>query len=106
MREGLDDLDAALDQHVGPAAVIARDSADHDAEVKAMVTQSGRRQRDPRAINDARQAYPGKPIGAEHEQLAALRGQTSGNHPDQAPSGCTFAMEKEPDRLRCAGSGV
>jgi hypothetical protein len=32
MREGLHDLDAALDQNVGPAAVIAGDAADQDAE--------------------------------------------------------------------------
>ena len=37
MREGLDDLDGALDQHVSPAAVIPRDTPDDDAKGEAEV---------------------------------------------------------------------
>src|SRR5271155_2469484 len=73
MREGLDDLDAALDQHVDPAAVIPGDTADYDAEGEAdgHADQTDS-QRDPRAINDARQHIAAKAVGSEQKQLAAL----------------------------------
>src|SRR5437868_12688930 len=73
MREALDDLDAALDQDVGPAAVIAGDAADQDAERKADDdADQPDRQRDARAIDDARQEIAAEPVGAEQKERAAL----------------------------------
>src|SRR5947208_4915575 len=73
MREALDDLDAALDQDVGPAAVIAGDAADQDAERKADDdADQPDRQRDARAVDDARQEIAAEPVGAEQKERAAL----------------------------------
>src|SRR5215472_18489884 len=74
MREALDDLDAALDQDVGPAAVIAGDAADHYAERKADDdAEEADCQRDARAVDDARQEVAAEPVGAQQEQRPALR---------------------------------
>src|ERR1700724_648524 len=75
MRAGLDPLDAALDQDVGPAAVIAGDAANQDAEREADDDpDQPDRQRDPRAVDDARQQVAAEPVGAEQEHLTARRG--------------------------------
>src|SRR5438132_526729 len=101
MREGLDDLDAALDQDIGPAAVIAGDAADQDAEGEADDdTEQSDGQRDPRAIDDARQQIAAEPVGAEQEQLAAL-GRAHQVHiaVDPAPEFVWIAVAQEADRL-------
>src|SRR5207248_10424245 len=74
MREGLDHFDAALDQDVGPAAVIAGNAADQDAEREADDdAEQPDGQRDPRAVDDARQQVAAETVGAEQKQLAARR---------------------------------
>src|SRR3984893_3344339 len=101
MREGLDDLDAALDQDVGPAAVIAGDAADHDAEGKADDdAEQPDRERDPRAVDDARQQIPAEPVGAEQEHLTALRRAHQVEIAvDPAPEFVRVAVAQEADRL-------
>ena len=59
--------------HVDPAAVIAGDAADDDAEREAdRDADQADRQRDARAVDDARQHVAAEPVGAEQEQRAAL----------------------------------
>src|ERR1051325_3201047 len=73
MREALDHLDAALDQDVGPAAVIAGNAADQDAERKADDdADEPDRQRDARAVDNARQEIAAEPVGAEQKERSAL----------------------------------
>src|SRR5712671_1986907 len=101
MREGLDDLDAALDQDVGPAAVIAGDAADQDAERKADDdADQPDGQRDPRAVDDPRQQVAAEPVGAEQEHLPARRraGQVH-IAVDIAPEFVRVAMTQPAERL-------
>src|SRR6266566_1490744 len=101
MREGLDDLDAALDQDVGPAAVITGDAADQDAEGEADDdAEQTYGQRDPRAIDDAGQQIAAEPVGAEQKHLTALRRadqvKIAVDHP---PELVGIAMAEEAHRL-------
>src|SRR5229473_142909 len=101
MREGLDHLDAALDQDVCPATVIAGNAADHDAEREADDdADQADRQRDPRAVDDARQQVAAEPVGAEQEQLAAFGWADEMDIAcDQAPELVAVAMAQKADRL-------
>ncbi len=57
-------------------------------------------ERDPRAINDARQHIAAEPVGAEQKQLAALRRADQVEIArDEAPVIVLVAVAKEPDRL-------
>ena len=68
-------LDRALGGIVDPAAVIARQTADHHAEDKAdQDAEQTDGQRNPRTVDDAGQHVAPQPIGAEQEQRAARRG--------------------------------
>src|SRR5271167_3252156 len=105
MRERLHDLDAALDHDVGPAAVIPGDATDDDAERKTdRDADEADGQRDARAVDDAREEVAAEPVGAEQEQLPALRG-TSEMKPgrDVAPEQIRVAATEEPERLVLVG---
>src|SRR5712671_4673062 len=101
MREGLDDLDEALDQDVGPAAVIAGNAADQDAEREADDdAEQSDGQRDPRPVADARQQLAAEAVGAEQEQLAARRGAGEVEVAvDRAPKFVGVAAADPVDRL-------
>ena len=101
MREALDHLDAALDQDVGPAAVIAGDAADQDAERKADDNaDQPDRQRDARAIDNARQEIAAEPVGAEQKERAALgRADQVQIARDIAPELVGIAVAEPADRL-------
>src|SRR5947209_110354 len=102
MRKRLDHLDAALDQNVGPAAVVAGDAADQDAERKAdRDPDQPDRQRNAGAVDDAREQVAAEPVGAEQEQIAALgRADEVKIALEQAPELVAVTMAEEADRLR------
>src|SRR6266446_7529987 len=105
MREGLDDLDQALDQDIDPAAVIAGDAADDDAEGEADGdADQPDGQRDARAVEDAREQVATEPVGAEQEERALL-GRTGEVEIalDEAPELIAVAVAEESDRLWLAG---
>src|ERR1044071_6584655 len=101
MRKRLDDLDRALDQHVGPAAVIPGDAADHDTENKAdRDTDQPDRQRDARTVNDARQEIAAEPVAAEQEHRRPFRrAHQVPVTADQTPGFIAVAAAEKPDRL-------
>src|SRR5438067_766376 len=101
MWKRLDDLDAALDQHVGPAAVIPGNAADQDAEAEADdYPDQADGQRDPSAVDHAGQQIPAEPIGPEQEQVTILgRANKVKITGDQSPIVIFVAAAKEPDRL-------
>src|SRR6266567_2547218 len=98
MRERLDDLDPALDQHIRPATVIPGNAADQDAEGEADGhANQADRQRYPCAINDAGQHIATEPVGAEHKQLAPLRRANEVEIArDETPVLVPVAVAKEP----------
>src|SRR5260221_2393996 len=105
MREGLDDLDQALDQDIDPAAVIAGDAADDDAEGEADGdADEADGQRDARAVEDAREQVAAEPVGAEHEERAVL-GPAGAMEIvlAEAPEPVAVAVAEKADRLRLAG---
>src|SRR5581483_6330968 len=101
MREGLDDLDAALDQHVGPAAVIAGNAADQDAEGKAdRNPDQPDGQRNAGAVDDAREHVAPEPVGPEQEQLTAVSGAEQVEIAcEQTPIEIAVAVAEEADWL-------
>src|SRR5258707_11932925 len=105
MREGLDDLDQALDQDVDPAAVIAGDAADDDAQGEADGdADEPDGQRDARAVEDAREQIAAEPVGAEQKERAALgRAGEMAIAVEEAPERIAIAVAEEADRLRLAG---
>src|SRR4051812_26956806 len=100
MRERLDDLDPALDQHVGPAAVIPGNAADHDAENKAdRDADQPDRQRDPRAVDDARQEIAAEPVTAEQKHFSpGRRAEQVQVSLDGAPEFITVATAEKAER--------
>src|SRR5713101_3186748 len=99
MRKGLDHFDDTLDQHVGPAAVITGDAADQDAEAEADDhTDETDGQRDPRAVNDARQQVAAEPVSAEEKHLPVRRRTEQVEIArDEPPVIIPVAMAKEAD---------
>mgnify|MGYP000334839055 CR=1 FL=1 len=80
-RKGADDLDQALDQVVDPSAVVAGDTAQHDADRKAhQDAQQADRQRDAGAVDDPREHVAPDVVGAEQEARI-------GEWPDQGTAG-------------------
>src|SRR6266478_6173853 len=99
MREGLDYLDAALDQDIGPTTVVAGDPTDQDAQCEANShTEEPHAQRDPCPIDHPGQEITTEPVGTEQEQLAAAgrtdEMQVSG---DQSPEQIFVAAAEEAD---------
>src|SRR5271154_4718518 len=73
MREGLDNLHAALDHYIAPAAVIAGDAADDDAKGKANGdANQPDGQRDAGPVDHPRHQIATEPVSPEQEQLPAL----------------------------------
>ena len=86
MREGLDNLHAALDHDIAPAAVIAGDAADDDAEGQADGdADQPDGQRDARTVDHPRHQIATEPVGPEQEQLPASAGQTRCRSPGNKP---------------------
>src|SRR5437667_973974 len=102
MREGLDDLDQALDQDIDPAAVIAGDAADDDAEGEADGdADQADGQRDARTVEDAREQVAAEPVGAEQKERALLgRAGEMEIALDEAPEQVAGAVAEAADRLR------
>src|SRR5258707_13280980 len=107
MREGLDDLDQALDQNVDPAPVIAGDAADDDAEGEADGdADEADGERDARAVEDAREHVAAEPVGAEQEELAVLgRADEMDVALDQPPEEIAVAVAEEAQLLHLGGIG-
>src|SRR5579883_585029 len=104
MGKRLYDLDEPLDQHVDRAAVIAGDAADHDTQGEADGdTHEADRERDPRAIDDARQKIAPEPVGAEQKQRAARGGAEKMQIAwEEAPEEIAIAVTEEAQRLHLA----
>src|SRR5262249_56464451 len=99
--EGRPHRESAVNQCGGPAAIIAGDAADQDAEGEADDNaKEADRQRDPCAVNDARQEIAAKPVGAEQEQLPAFRRADQVQIAiEETPEAVAVAMTEELDRL-------
>src|SRR5215470_18311247 len=105
MRKGLDDLDHALDEHVDPTAVIAGDAAEKETQGEADGNANeAHRQRDARAIEDARKHVTAEPIGAEEKELSVLgRADEMKIALPEAPEEIALAMAEEAQRMHDAG---
>ncbi len=101
MRQRLDDLDDALDDQIERAAIIAGEAADDDAQrERDGDADEADRQRNPRAVNHAREHVAAKPVGAEQEQRAAFgRAEQMPVGFEQPPEHVRVPATKEADRL-------
>src|SRR6516165_3077675 len=101
VRKRLDDLNTALGQDVGPAAVISGDAADQDAEREAdRHAEKANGQRNTRTVNHARQQVTAEPISAGQVQLPAPdRADEVEIAREQSPEAVFATMAEEADRL-------
>src|SRR5579863_1642957 len=101
MRKRLNHFDNALNKDVGPAAVIPGDAADHDTEREAdRDADKTDGQRNPCAIDDARQQIATEPVGAEQEQLPAIgRADEMEACRDEAPEQVFVALAEKAQGL-------
>src|SRR5260221_97712 len=91
MRKRLDDLDATLDQDIGPSPVIAGNPSDQDAQREADCNaQKPDGQRDARPVDHARQEIAPESVSSGQEQLPAVsranKVQVAGKQPPEAIS--------------------
>src|ERR1700730_13910824 len=101
MWKRLDDLDPALDQDVGPPAIIAGNPADQNPERKAdRHAEQPDGQRDPRPVDHSRQQIAAEPIGPRQKKLPA-DGRTHQVQITwkQPPDAILAAVAEEADRL-------
>src|SRR5689334_6030143 len=101
MRETLDDLDGALDHVVDPAAVVAGDAADHEAEDEAQGdAEQADGERDARRVDDTAEHVAPESVGAEQEKRSAF-GRTDEMEAagDEAPELVLLAQAEEAQLL-------
>src|SRR6266436_9062592 len=89
MRKRLDDLNAALDQDIGPSPVIAGNPSDQDAQRKADGNaQKPDSQREARPVDHTRQEIAPQSVCSGQEQLPAVsranKVQVAGKQPPEA----------------------
>src|SRR6266446_7847339 len=97
MRKRLDDLDAALDQDIGPSPVIAGNPSDQDAQRETDCNaEKPDGQREARPVDHARQQIAPESVGSGQEQLPAVgranKVQVAGKQPPEAI--CTTMTEE------------
>src|SRR5206468_3404087 len=102
MREALDDLGEALDDHVDPTAVVAGEPAQEQSErERERDTDQADGERDAGGIDDAAEHVAAQPVGAQPEELPALGGTDEMEAAlDQTPEFVTVTQAEEPQRLR------
>src|SRR6185436_11824736 len=101
-------FDEALDQRVDPAAVIAGNSAQHDADDEAhRDTEQAHGERDAGAVDHAREHVAAETVGAEEKEGAVLSGTDKVEiRLEQVPELMAVAAAEEAQRLDLAFIGL